>query len=42
MSESPNLGWVEEVPEDVEASLPGPMRHILLALRQLHREEEGD
>ncbi len=39
MNESPDLSWVEEVEEDVEASLPGPMRHILLALRQLHREE---
>ncbi len=39
MSESPNLSWVEAIPEDVEAALSPPVRRALLALRQLHREE---
>ncbi len=44
MSESPDLSWIETVPEDVEEALAPAVRRVLRAMRQLHDAEceEGD
>ncbi len=39
---SQSLAWTETVPASVVESLTPKTRAVLMALRQLHREEEGD
>ncbi len=34
-----DLAWTEEIEADVEDALPPAVRHVLKAMRELHREE---